>query len=154
MWNLRSFQFSWHPWHPWGRLSSGDIWFELEKSSKSHCAKGHFKINWPFSTYFILWKCTQFLLAHLYFLKVKSNIDNKKHLKTLSKFCCKLMNFEKTIYCTLQSCTGPVQGKNRVFPVKFFSQGNPCNENRVSAMRKGVPCNENRGPCNENRGSV
>jgi hypothetical protein len=23
---------------PWGRLSSGDIWFELEKSSKSQCA--------------------------------------------------------------------------------------------------------------------
>jgi hypothetical protein len=35
MWNLRSFRFFWHPWHPWGWLSSGDIWFELEKSSKS-----------------------------------------------------------------------------------------------------------------------
>ena len=34
---LRSFRFFWHPWHPWGRLSSGDIWFELEKSSKSQC---------------------------------------------------------------------------------------------------------------------
>ena len=26
----------------------------------------------------------------------------------------------------------------------FFSQGNPCNENRVPAMRTGLPCNENR----------
>ena len=39
MWNLRFFQFSWHPWHPWGRLSSGDIWFELEKSSNSQCGQ-------------------------------------------------------------------------------------------------------------------
>ena len=34
--------------------------------------------------------------------------------------------------------------ENRVFPVNFFSQGNPCNENRVPAMRTGFPCNENR----------
>ena len=34
--------------------------------------------------------------------------------------------------------------ENRVFPVYFFSQGNPCNENRVPAMRTGFPCNENR----------
>ena len=28
---------------------------------------------------------------------------------------------------------------------KYWSlQGNPCNENRVPAMRTGVPCNENR----------
>ena len=38
--NLRPFWFFWHPWHPWGRLSSGDIWFELEKSSKSQCVLG------------------------------------------------------------------------------------------------------------------
>ena len=36
---LRSFRFFKHPWHPWGRLSSGDIWFELEKSSKSQCVR-------------------------------------------------------------------------------------------------------------------
>ena len=29
-------------------------------------------------------------------------------------------------YGTLQSRTGPVQGQNRVFPVKFFSQGKTC----------------------------
>ena len=34
--------------------------------------------------------------------------------------------------------------EKRVFPVKFFSQGYPCNDNRVPAMRKRVPCNENR----------
>ena len=34
---LRSSWFFWYPWHPWGRLSSGDIWFELENSSKSQC---------------------------------------------------------------------------------------------------------------------
>ena len=28
--------------------------------------------------------------------------------------------------------------------MNFFSQGNPCNENRVPAMRTGFPCNENR----------
>ena len=27
---------------------------------------------------------------------------------------------------TLQSCTGPVQGQNRVFPVKFSTQGKTC----------------------------
>ena len=26
----------------------------------------------------------------------------------------------------LQSCTGPVQGQNRVFPVKFSKQGKTC----------------------------
>jgi hypothetical protein len=26
----------------------------------------------------------------------------------------------------LQSCTGPVQGQNRVFPVKFSTQGKTC----------------------------
>ena len=30
------------------------------------------------------------------------------------------------------------------FPVYSFSQGNPCNENRVPAMRTGFPCNKNR----------
>jgi hypothetical protein len=34
---LRSFLFFLNPWHPWRRLSSGDIWFELEKSSKFQC---------------------------------------------------------------------------------------------------------------------
>ena len=29
-------------------------------------------------------------------------------------------------------------------PVWLFSQGNPCNEYSVPAMRTGVPCNENR----------
>ena len=45
------------------------------------------------------------------------------------------------MYATLQTI---LCNENKVFPVKFFSQGNPCNENRVPAMRKGVPCNENR----------
>ena len=27
---------------------------------------------------------------------------------------------------SLQSCTGPVQGQNRVFPVKFSTQGKTC----------------------------
>ncbi len=31
----------------------------------------------------------------------------------------------------------------RDFPVYSFSQGIPCNEYRVPAMRTGVPCNEN-----------
>ena len=32
----------------------------------------------------------------------------------------------------------------RDFPVYWLSQGNPCNEYRFPAMRRGVPCNENR----------
>jgi hypothetical protein len=47
--------------------------------------------------------------------------------------------YEESLHCKPIPCN-----KNRVCPVKFFSQGNPCNENRVPAMRKGVPCNENR----------
>ena len=31
-----------------------------------------------------------------------------------------------TAKATLQSCTGPVQGQNRVFPVKFSTQGKTC----------------------------
>jgi hypothetical protein len=34
--------------------------------------------------------------------------------------------------------------ENRVFPVKFSSQGKTCFHYRD-------PCNENRAPCNENR---
>jgi hypothetical protein len=44
-----------------------------------------------------------------------------------------------SLHCKLIPCN-----ENRVFPVKFFSQGNPCNENKVSAMKKGVPCHETR----------
>ena len=42
--------------------------------------------------------------------------------------------------CTLNRCCN----ENRVFPVSFSTQGNPCNENRVPAMRTRVPFNENR----------
>ena len=39
----------------------------------------------------------------------------------------------------------PIPGNDdRDFPVYSFSQGIPCNEYRVPAMRTGVPCNENR----------
>ena len=42
---VKSLRFFWHPWHPWGRLSSGDVWFELEKSSKSQCVWDTSKIE-------------------------------------------------------------------------------------------------------------
>ena len=34
------------------------------------------------------------------------------------------------LFSTLQSPTGPVQGQNRVFSVKFSTQGKPCFHNR------------------------
>ena len=40
--------------------------------------------------------------------------------------------------------TGFPGDENRVFPFGKSTQGNPCNENRVPAMRTGFPCNENR----------
>ena len=50
-----------------------------------------------------------------------------------------------TLYSGLYIHCKPIPcNETRVFPVKFLSQGNPCNENRVLAMRKWVPCNENR----------
>ena len=41
---------------------------------------------------------------------------------------------------TLQSRTGPVQGQNRVFPVKFFSQGKPCFHYREPVFSLQGPC--------------
>ena len=39
---------------------------------------------------------------------------------------------------SLQSRTGPVQGQNRVFPVKFFSQGKTCFHYRDFPARKNL----------------
>ena len=36
----------------------------------------------------------------------------------------------------LQSCTGPVQGQNRVFPAKFSTQGKTCFHYRDFPVRK------------------
>ena len=41
---------------------------------------------------------------------------------------------------TLQSRTGPVQGQNRVFPVKFFSQGKTCFHYRGTLFSLQGPC--------------
>ena len=41
---------------------------------------------------------------------------------------------------TLQSCTGPVQGQNRVFPVNFSTQGKTC-------FHYKEPCSYCRDPC-------
>ena len=52
------------------------------------------------------------------------------------------------LHFNLQSLTASLQthpcNENRVFPVKFFSQGKTCFHYRD-------PCNENRVPCNKNR---
>ena len=41
---------------------------------------------------------------------------------------------------TLQSRTGPVQSRNRVFPVYFFSQGKPCFHYRGTLFSLQGPC--------------
>ena len=40
----------------------------------------------------------------------------------------------------LQSCTGPVQGQNRVFPVKFSTQGKTCFHYREPLFSLQGPC--------------
>ena len=60
--------------------------------------------------------------------------------KTQISALLKGLNFQVTCkHCKPIPCN-----ENTVFPVYFFSQGNPCNGNRVPAMRIEVPCNENR----------
>ena len=49
-----------------------------------------------------------------------------------------------TLRLTYIHCKPIPCNENRLLPVKFFPQGNPCHENSVPALRKGVPCNENR----------
>ena len=47
-------------------------------------------------------------------------ILNHRLLRNVSDF------FAKFFIISLQSCTGPVQGQNRVFPAKFSTQGKTC----------------------------
>ena len=68
---------------------------------------------------------------------------------------------EVILMCTLQSRTGPVQGQNRVFPVKFSTQGKTCFHYREPLFSlqgplfslQGFPCEKTSqgNPCFDSR---
>ena len=55
-------------------------------------------------------------------------------------FDAKHNGVKKIMKPSLQSRTGPVQGQNRVFPVKFFSQGKTCFHYREPLFSLQGPC--------------
>ena len=77
---LRSYQFFWHPWHPWGRLSSGDIWFELEKSSKSQCEDICLCLTCKYGSVDIGWSICSCSECHMTMYLSQSTRDATKQL--------------------------------------------------------------------------